>query len=121
MENISMWEVMKWANWENLNQTPLSQRSWDGTVYKSPNAFASPDVIAVKQPETGKLFVVFLTETGKVEIPKGKKVSAIYKTDDLFIENGDTANELIPLSNALIPKGTDYLGKGYIINFTSLK
>lgn len=78
-------------------------------------------VIAVKQPETGKLFVVFLSENGKVKIPKGKKVAAIYKTDDLFIENGDAANELIPQSNALIPKGTDYLGKGYIINSTSLK
>ena len=78
-------------------------------------------VIAVKQPETGKLFVVFLSENGKVKIPKGKKVAAIYKTDDLFIENGDAANELILQSNALIPKGTDYLGKGYIINFTSLK
>jgi len=109
------------ANWENLNLTPLTQRSWDGTVYKSPNAYASPDVIAVKQPETEKLFVVFLNEKGKVEIPKGKKVAAIYNTDELFIEKNDAAEEVIIRSNALIPAGTDCLEKGYIINFASLK
>ena len=109
------------ANWENLNQTPMKERTWDGTVYKSPNAFASPDVIAVKQPETGKLFVVFLSENGKVEIPKGKKVAAIYSTDDLFIEKNDAAEKVIIRSNALIPAGTDCLEKGYIINFASLK
>jgi hypothetical protein len=103
------------ANWENLNQTPMKERSWDGTVYKSPNSFASPDVIAVKQPETGKLFVVFLSENGKVEIPKGKKVAAIYKTDDLFIENGDATGEILIQDNVLMIKELDCLGKGYII------
>jgi hypothetical protein len=103
------------ANWENLNQTPLSHRLWDGTVYKSPNAYASPDVIAVKQPETEKLFVVFLTENGKVEIPKGKKVAAIYSTNDLFIEKNETTDEVILQSNELIPAETDCLEKGYII------
>jgi hypothetical protein len=103
------------ANWENLNQTPLQQRAWDGTVYKSPNAFASPDVIAVKKPETEKLFVVFLTENGKVEIPKGKKVKDIYTTDDFFIEKNDADEEVIIRLNALIPAGKDCLEKGYII------
>lgn len=103
------------ANWENLNQTPMKERSWDGTVYKSPNAFASPDVIAIKQPETEKLFVVFLTENGKVEIPKGKKVVSIYQTDDLFIENGDTAKDVVIKSNVLMIKELQCLEKGYIV------
>ena len=103
------------ANWENLNQTPLLQRTWDGTVYKSPNAFANPDVIAIRQPETEKLFVVFLTENGKAEIPKGKKVAAIYKTDDLFIENGDAIEEVMIKSNLIIPRSSNCLNKGFIV------
>jgi hypothetical protein len=93
----------------------MKDRNWDGTVYKSPNAFASPDVIAVKQPETEKLVVIFLTNNGKVEIPKGKKVAAIYKTDDLFIENGDATEEVMIKSNLIIPRSSNCLNKGFIV------
>lgn len=78
-------------------------------------------IFDVKQPETEKLFVVFLTENGIVEIPKRKKVATIYSTDDLFIEKNDATDEMIIRLNALIPARTDCLDKGYIINFASLK
>lgn len=40
--------------YENINKTPLNQRTWDGTTYKSNNTFASPKGIGVLQPGTSK-------------------------------------------------------------------
>ena len=104
------------ANWENVNRTPLNQRSWDGTTYKSPNALVTPDVISVIQPHTNKLFVVFLTGKGEVTIPRGKSLAAVYRTDDLFIESGDGADDVLLQSNRLRIKNQDDIGKGLIIH-----
>ncbi len=104
------------ANWENVNKTPLEQRSWDGVVYKSPTAVASPDIIAVVQPETKKLFAVFLTEKGEVAIPAGKKVIAIFEVDDLFIETKINNDDIEIQSNSLKIKRADCLNKGYIFH-----
>ena len=104
------------ANWENVNRTPMNQRSWDGTIYKSPNALVTPDVISVIQPHTNKLFVVFLTGKGEVTIPRGKSLAAVYRTDDLFIESGDGADDVLLQSNRLRIKNQDDIGKGLIIH-----
>jgi hypothetical protein len=103
------------ANWENLNQTPHSQRTWDGTTYRSPSAFASPDVIALKQPFTDKLFVVFLSRNGKAEIPRGYKIVSIYNTNELFIEDMDATGDIVIESGYLSPSDGNLLNKGYII------
>jgi hypothetical protein len=103
------------ANWENLNQTPLSQRTWDGTTYSSPFAFASPDVIALRQPFTDKLFVVFLTNKGKAEIPRGYKIVSVYNTNELFIEDVDATGEITIESGYLSPVSGNSLNKGYIV------
>jgi len=74
------------AVWENLNGTPLSQRKWDGVNYSSPTAEMTPDVIWAIQPETKKLFFVFLSDKGEVKIPDGYKVKEIYHADGLWQE-----------------------------------
>lgn len=101
-------------NWENLNGTPLDQRTWNGAAYKSPSAYASPDVIALKQPYTNKLFIVFLTENGKVEIPEGKKVMSFYSTDELFIENGNVRDKISITDRNIAPLNEGNLNNGYI-------
>ena len=107
------------ANWENLNRTPLAKRSWDGTTYLSPTAFAGPDAIAVLQPTTGKLFVVFLTEKGEAELPKGKKVVAIYQADSLFCERDKEGKEVEIKAGRLRPAGEKGLNKGYILHLNN--
>ena len=105
------------ANWENLNHTPLAKRTWDGTTYQSPTAFANPGAIAVMQPVTGKLFVVFLTEKGEIALPKGKKLVAIYKADSLFCEQEKEVTEVEIQGGRLTPAGEKGLNKGYILHF----
>ncbi len=102
-------------NWENLNRTTFDQRTWNDTVYKSPTAFASPDVIALKQPDTNKLFIVFLTEKGKAEIPEGSKITSIYATDELFIEDNEAVDEITINGSYIAPNNEGSLNKGYIV------
>jgi len=104
------------ANWENLNLTSLAKRSWDGTTYQSPTAFAGPNAIAVMQPATAKLFVVFLTEKGEILLPKSKKVLAIFKADSLFCEQGKELNEVEIVEGRLRPVGEKGLNNGYILH-----
>jgi len=105
------------ANWENMNKIPLVKRAWDGITYKSPDAFASPDVIAATQPGTKKMFVVFLTEKGEAVVPAGKRISKVFEADDLFIENESPTNDLIIKSGKIRISNISSLNKGYIIHF----
>lgn len=101
------------AIWENRNGTALSERQWNGSIYQSKSAFASADVISALQPHTNKLFVVFLTSRGVVKVPDGKRIASVSKTNDLFVENGNGATDIIIAGNTIQPKDTS-LGKGYI-------
>lgn len=110
--------------WENLNNTPLSERKWDGTVYESPTAGISRDVVYAMQPKTNKLFFVFNTPDGKVKVPNGYSVSRIYFTDGLFREYKGSANYPIkkPMLDSFIkyenseltPKDKTISGLGFI-------
>jgi len=104
------------ANWENLSRTPLDKRSWDGTTYRSPTAFAGPDAIAIVQPATAKLFVVFLTEKGEIKLPKGKRWGMVYRADSLFREQGKAGKEVEIAGDRLRPVGDEGLNKGYILH-----
>jgi len=104
------------TTWENGNGTPLSDRSWDGEVYQSKTAFVSKDVIAILQPYTKKLFVVFLTADGNLRIPSGRTVKAIFRTDNYFIES-QNGNGDVDISNRGVRlRNQNYLGRGYIFN-----
>ena len=105
-------------NWENMNNTLIEDRKWNGTVYISSNAYASDSAIAVLQPTTGKLFVDFLKSTGQISLPKGKIVKRISATDDYFMETVDAKNDFIITTNNRL-KATDsvVLDKCYIVSF----
>jgi hypothetical protein len=103
------------ANWENRNGTLIAQRSWDGSVYKSNAAFASADVISALQPNTRKLFVVFLTSQGSINIPSAQQIVSISQTNNLFIENGDGSADISSENGKIAPRNSNCLGKGYII------
>ena len=102
-------------NWENLSGIPLSERHWDGEVYSSPNAYVSKDIICSRQPKTGKIFVVFLTNEGVVKLPSGKTVKNIYHTDDFFMESGDAIPDVTISSGTVRLNGNSGIEKGYII------
>jgi hypothetical protein len=106
------------ANWENLHGIPLSDRSWDGTVYSSPKAYVSPDVIYLTQPGTNKMFVLFLTEKGQVNLPGPAEEAIIFRTDDMFMESGNGADDFEINSNVLRIGSSDKLGKAYIILYS---
>lgn len=80
-------------NWDNLLNVPLSQRSWDGAIYKSSNGYISSDVMYShhwKNPN--KLFAVFNTVNGKIKLRQGETVSSIKDTNGYFEENADVRN-----------------------------
>ena len=57
--------------WENINNTPLSERKWDGKTYSSPTAFMDKNGLGALQPQTQKFFFVFNSDKAKVPIPAG--------------------------------------------------
>ena len=99
MNNI--YEVPNWLqlirvipNWDNLCGIPLEKRHWDGNIYESPNSRIDDHVVYSRQPETQKLFVVFLDDKGEVLLNPGEKVVSIKKVDAYFCETSDGTNEL---------------------------
>ena len=104
-------------NWENMNNTPITDRKWNGTVYQSPNAYASDSVISVLQPKTNKLFFVFLKVDGIITLPAGKIVKNIYRTDGVFRETTDGASDFSIGNNTLKPASIAALDNGYIVQF----
>ncbi len=101
--------------WDNLQNIPLDQRSWDGRVYHSPNSFISNKVISSLQPKTNKLFIVFLDESGSVTIPEGFEIDEVYKTNNMFIETDIVASD-VEINNRIISlKSLELLKNGIII------
>lgn len=72
--------------WENILNVPLEKRKWDGKTYESPTARISSGAYSGLQPETDKLFFVFLSADGKAKIPEGYEAGPIYLADGLFRE-----------------------------------
>ena len=109
------------AVWENLNHTPISQRKWDGTNYSSPTAGMTPEVIWALQPQTGKLFFVFLSEDGKFEIPAGYKVDNIYHTDGLFRELEPVRKNIVAVRKNRIVQRAPYIsGVGFVAHLKKI-
>lgn len=103
------------TTFENSNKTPLAQRTWDGTTYRSPTAFADPKAIGALQPGMSKFFVVLMAADGQVALPAGRTVKSISKTDGLFIETTDGSADLSIQNGVVKLNGTAGLGNGYII------
>lgn len=102
------------SQWENINKTPLSERSWDGTTYKSPTAFISPDIIAARQPGTKKLFVVFLNPKARLYLTNEEKIKTAYSTDTFFMEKDQAPNDFLITDEYIKPINEESINKGYI-------
>jgi hypothetical protein len=107
--------VRRVGNWDNLNNVPFASRSWDGSVYQSPLSHMDSTIIYSTHPDNAKIFAVWLSPEGKIDLPKKAKLVSIFRTDSLFVEtsNGKTDIELVDHSVKLINKNG--LGKGYIL------
>ena len=103
------------TNWENLHQTPLSERKWNGETYSSPKAYISKNVIYAIQPKTNKLFVVFLAAGSSVEIPSSYSSSKIYSTDNLFRESGFNTTDIKKSGNKLTLTNPAKTEAGFIL------
>ena len=103
------------AGWENLHQTPLNERKWDGETYSSPKAHISKDVIYAIQPRTNRLFIVFLTANASIEIPSSHISASIYSTDNLFCEVGINATDIRITNNKITLLNQSKAGAGFIL------
>ena len=74
--------------WENLNNTPLSERNLENGVYQSPTAHMSADAYSAVRPQGDGMFFVFITDNGSVKIPQGKKLDKVVYLDGIFGECG---------------------------------
>jgi hypothetical protein len=101
-------------SWDNFMVVPLADRSWNGTVYSSPNSRADGDVIYSRHWKTGKIFVVFLNASGTVTLREGETVTEVQRTDNYFIESGDGISDVSIVGNAVTLTNLANLGKGYI-------
>lgn len=107
------------ATWENLNNTPLSERKWDAdeNKYSSPTAHMDKDCVWAVHPETKRLFFCMTTPDGEVEIPEGFEVEKIYVLDSVFGEyRWPKLDKIFDLSDGKISlkKGSEYVcGEGF--------
>ncbi len=104
----NIYEVPHWLqlirvvpNWDNLSGVDLANRSWNGENYKSTNSEINEHIIYSRQPETQKLFAVFLDGEGEIELKEGETVVSVQRVDALFCETKEAADDLI-LENNII-------------------
>ncbi len=121
-------------NWDNLNNIPLANRSWNGSVYQSTKngnlqSYISSDVTYSRHWKNGKIFAVFNTTNGVIKLNTGETVTSMQNTDGYFIESGDASadfniigNEIRLKSSVAIdvdPSNNQIKGKGYIFTLKS--
>lgn len=102
-------------NWENLNHTNLTDRHWDGINYKSRTAIATSKIIALRKPNSNYVYIVFLSNLGRYQIPTGKGINGVYSTDSLFSKSALTNNELSMVGDFISVRKNHAIGKGFII------
>ena len=86
------------SNWDNFNKVLLSDRSWDGSVYRSQKdgrlqSYVDENLMYSRQPKNGKIFVVFNNHSGALTLNSGETVTSISKVDDYFIESVDATGD----------------------------
>lgn len=114
------------ANWDNLNGTPVEDRSWDGSVYRSPTSYMDADVLYSRRPGTHKLYVVFLSHAGRVALRPEETVVSLHRANEFFEEGKDGASDIqiVGTELSLAPSvtiqpdvlfGSGVLGEAYIV------
>jgi hypothetical protein len=117
-------------NWDNLlgipvpefgNPRPDDERKWDpiNLIYKSPNSYASPDVIYSRHFQTGELFLAFMSLIGEVILKPSEQVISAEFADRYFARNGEDALPCLDINSNTIklkPECGSNLGKGVRIS-----
>ncbi|NUO09234.1 MAG: hypothetical protein HUU08_11230 [Candidatus Brocadia sp.] len=116
-------------NWDNLNNVPLYDRSWDGSVYRSTKSYISSDVMYSHHPKTGKLFAVFNTKNGVIKLNAGEKIDSVNRVNGYFEEAEDGSADVDIFGDEIRLKsnvGIDVdanngqiKGKGYIFTLST--
>jgi len=101
--------------WDNLSNIPLTDRSWDGNVYKSPNSFISPDVIYTRMPGGKRIFAIFLTTAGSFALHQNEVISSITLANEFFEETIHAETDFSIGPDMITPISATKLGVGYII------
>ena len=108
------------GTWENLNNTPLSQRKWDASknVYSSPTAYMSKDLVWAIQPKTNKLFFCILSPDAYVDLPEKWEIEKIHALTSIFSEylRPDLEKNFDVAGNALAfkPNSRYLVGQGFV-------
>lgn len=104
--------------WENINKTPLSERSFKNGVYVSSTAGISEDAVWGMHPD-GRMFFVIVTPDGSVKIPNGLKVDKISATNGLFEEiKGKALASDVEIKDGVIkPTSPAAYNEAFIVHF----
>ena len=108
-------------NWDNIAGVPLNRRKLDmrDTTYVSPNSRLDGKVMQSRHPETGKIFAIFLSDSGKVKLDSREKLVAAHRTDSrLLIESVDGMAELTVAKGSITLRNKAHLGQCYILTTT---
>lgn len=86
-------------NWDNLNNAPLPTRSYDTTtgIYQSDNSYISSDIIYTRNHKNPKkIYVVWNTHNGILNLRTGEQISTIKRTDGYFGEISGSVGDGTP-------------------------
>jgi len=107
--------------WENLHNTPLSERSFDGAVYSSPTAYMSEDVYWAIQPQRNRIIAVFNNMKGEVKLPEGFKIKDVAFLDGLFTPCGLAGKKFVTIGSNSVKLADDSIkGWAFEINFEKI-
>ncbi|MBN2142237.1 hypothetical protein JW711_02805 [Candidatus Woesearchaeota archaeon] len=104
------------AGWENINQVPLSARSFDPQTltYKSSLSFADQNIMYSVHPRNHKTYAVFLNRNEGIDL-KGMVPKSIKLADSLFSPSEDVDSHFQVSAGKLFLTDQNYEGKGFII------
>lgn len=103
-------------NWENLNNIPLTQRSFNGVTYQSPMSTISGDVIFSRRPDSSVIYSVFLTRAGQIRLKNSEKVTSIKRAGTFFEELEDSLTDFDIMDGVIKTTDRTRLEEAYIIH-----
>ncbi|MBF8264796.1 MAG: hypothetical protein HW384_660 [Dehalococcoidia bacterium] len=126
-------------NWDNLNGIATASRSWNNSTtdpiynsydsYNNQQSYIDGNVMYSRHPKTEKLFAVFLTTNGIINLKTNETVVSMQHADGYFIESGDASADFditgtkirlkSSVSIAVDSTNGQVKGNGYILTLSS--
>lgn len=105
------------VNWENLNNTPLSKRSFKNEEYKSTTAGFSKDILWGINPQSKDIFFVFLSTKGVLPLSSNNPKIKVYQLDNFMSKGEDVTSHFIISGGKLSLKDLNLLGKSFVLSY----